>query len=257
MKRKILSLTSLVLVVLLILCACGSSSKDSKDSGAEDAAVSSTSESADETKDAETTSDVHPYAWLGLEEMPQCDYLDAVSSSHYYRVYDTYVSSFVTESKEAVDGVNTYTESSGNRTYSIDGKILSVNDSSKMYMESDMSSTIDVAKKSLEDAMKTGKNLKGRAFVEKGSGTIPSYSEKGDTAKYEYYEYDYPETKESTGMTMTERFYMKDGDVFAIWQKTDTGDSSMEMTEVIKSISKDIPKGTFDLPDLDGYKKYE
>ena len=54
---------------------------------------------------------------------------------------------------------------------------------------------------------------------------------------------------------MTERFYMKDGDVFAVYQKTTMGDTDYEILEVIKSISPDIPEGIFDFPDLSGYEE--
>ena len=37
----------------------------------------------------------------------------------------------------------------------------------------------------------------------------------------------------------------------------DTGKNQIGQTRVIKSITGDIPEGTFDLPDLTGYEAYE
>ena len=106
----------------------------------------------------------------------------------------------------------------------------------------------------LAEAIEKGENIYGRSFIGTGSEAIPLYSEHGDTAEYEYYEYNYPES-EAAGMLMTERFYMKDGDVFAVYQKTTMGDTDYEVLEVIKNISPEIPEGTFDLPDLSGYEE--
>ena len=83
-----------------------------------------------------------------------------------------------------VDGINTYTENSSMRTWSIGGKILTVNEDSKIYMESDASGVAADAQKNLDEAMANGTNYLGRAFVEKGSGTIPEYENSGDTAEY-------------------------------------------------------------------------
>ncbi|MBR2561708.1 MAG: hypothetical protein IKE31_06110 [Eubacterium sp.] len=200
------------------------------------------------------TAGVHPYAWLGLQDIPKCNYLDIYATYHFIRTYDSYAMSYVTEQTEAMEGVNSYKEDGSRRTYSVDGKILSVNDGSRNYMETDMSGMIEVSRTQLAEAMETGENIYGRSFVGTGSEAIPLYSENGDTAAYEYYEYNYPEA-EAAGMPMTERFYMKDGDVFAVYQKTTMGDTDYEMLEVIKSISPDIPEGTFDFPDLSGYEE--
>ena len=196
--------------------------------------------------------DVHPYAWLGQEDMPSCPYLDLLSTGHYIRTYDYYTMGYFVEETEAVDGVNSVIINENNRSYAVDGHILSVSDNSKVYMEYDMSSAIEEARANLKAAIQEGTNIFGRTFTLKGSGPVPLYSDAGDTAEYEYYEYSYPEA-EAAGSEMTERYYMKDGDVFAIWQKTKTGQSEVEGTKVIKSISGEIPEGTFTLPDLEGY----
>ena len=196
---------------------------------------------------------------MGLQDIPQCNYLDILATNHYIQTYDNYVSSFSVEETAAVDGINTYTENKNERSYSIDGKVLSINENSKIYIEQDVSSIIEEAKANLQAAMEQGTNLQGRSFVAEGTGTIPlvADAENGDAAEYSYYEYNYPEA-EALGTPMTERYYMKDNDVYAIYQSVSYGDDiNMESVKVIKNISGEIPEGTFELPDLSGYSKYE
>ena len=47
--------------------------------------------------------------------------------------------------------------------------------------------------------------------------------------------------------------YVKDGDVFASYSKTTLGETELESTEVIKSVSADVPDDLFVVPDLSGY----
>lgn len=229
--------------------------QNQESSAAQESPATSTSASSSDLP-APASKASGPYAWLGLQDMPQCNYLDAYASYHYIQTYDAYAMSVSIEETEAVDGVNSYKGNANTRAYSVDGKILSINENSKIYMEEDMTSAIDAAKESLKQAQESGDNYFGRAFVGTGKASIPLYSDSGDAAEYEYYEYNYP-SYEEYGTAMTERFYMKDGDVFAIYQKTSVGESEVEMTNVIKSMSSDIPAGTFDFPNLDGYTKYD
>ena len=269
MRKKIIGLLAVTLAGILLLAGCGSSTNTTSAPEQETATtVSRTAAETVSTEDAgvaaETASvekeasaqEVHPYAWLGLQDIPECRYLDIMASAHFIQTYDAYVMSFVTEETEAVDGTNTYKESGDDRTYSVDGKVLSLDVGAKKYMEQNIGSLAGAAKQRLESARASGDNIYGRRFLEKGSGSVPKYEDSGDKAEYEYYEYDYPATEEATGSTIHERFYMKDGDVFAIYKKTTTSSTELESVQVIKSISSDIPEGTFDLPDLDGYEKY-
>ena len=124
-------------------------------------------------------------------------------------------------------------------------------------MQQDASDLAEDAKESLESAMETGENRYGRNFKGTGTGTIPILSDNGDDAEYEYYEYDYPEMEASSGDTMIERYYMKDGDVYAIYTEATMGDTVVSSTEVIKKMTGDIPENTFELPDLSKYEKME
>ena len=239
----------------------GSAASSVSDASSASDASSSTSgaSSSSGTATDAGTDEVHPYAWMGLQDIPQCNYLDILATNHYIQTYDSYVSTFSVEETAAVDGINTYTENENERIYSVDGKVLSINENSKIYIEQDVSSLIEEAKANLQAAMEMGTNLQGRSFVDEGTGTIPlvADAENGDTAEYSYYEYNYPEA-EAMGTPMTERYYMKDNDVYAIYQSVSYGeDTKMESVKVIKSISGEIPDGTFDLPDLSGYDKYE
>ena len=154
--------------------------------------------------------------------------------------------------QKTIDGMTSITQI-GLAVLDPEGGVLASNvENSKIYMEYDMESLAETAKETYEAAMKDGTNIIGRAFVEKNKGTIPGSD---DTTEYEYYEYNYPDAEEA-GTSTTERFYMKDGDVYAVWQKVKLGESEVESVETIKSISGDIPAGTFDLPDLSGYQKY-
>lgn len=257
MKKHISIIIALLLA--LLLAACGSPS----DSSSEDAAPDSGQEQTTGDEGAGDAGEaVHPYAWLGLQEMPECNYLDIFSTSHYIKVSDVYVAgmSYVSKQTNAVDGINTYKDDEYNKVYSIEGKSCSLNKESKTYMEYDSSDLAEDARNNLTDAMENGTNIYGRQFKETGSGTIPVYSDQaGDTAEYEYYEYDayvYPDQDPGDNSTI-ERYYMKDGDVFAIYTKTAMGDTVVESTEVIDSISGDIPEGTFEIPDLSDYEKIE
>ena len=249
MKRKHL-IIFLILVLTLLLAACGSSGDTSSQDEAQDTAQ-------EQTEVAEDT--VHPYAWLGLQDMPECHYLDVLATNHYFRKSNEYIDgmSYVSKQTNAVDGINTYKKDEYYKTYSIDGKVTSINLSSKTYMEEDMGSLAETAKENLDAAMKTGENRYGRNFKGTGTGTIPILSDNGDDAEYEYYEYDYPEMEASSGDTMIERYYMKDGDVYAIYTEATMGDTVVSSTEVIKKMSGEIPENTFELPDLSKYEKTE
>ena len=234
-------------------------------STSEAATESATSEEVAESTDAEETMDTASkgetpaYAWMGLQDIPQNDYLDILMSRHYIETYDYYAMGIMVEQTDAVDGVNTVTDNPNTYVYSVGGKILSMNKSAKIYMQQEMSSELmEAAEAAQQEAMASGTNMSGRTFVSTGTGTIPLYSEGGDTAEYEYYEYNYPES-EAYGYKMTERYYMKDGDVFGIYQDIVYGEdgTELESLKIIKSISADIPEGTFDEPDLEGYTLYE
>ena len=222
----------------------------------EDTAESTSEDSSSAT---EATGEVHPYAWLGLQDMPQCNYLDILSTRHYIQTYEYYAMSVKTTQTEAVDGINSYAEDDNSIIYSVNGHVLSLNKNAKIYMEENLSSDmIEASTKAVEEAMANGTNSYGRAFVETGSGAIPLYSKDGDAAEYDYYEYNYPES-EAYGTSMTERFYLKDGDVFAIYEVIKYGDpqTEIESTKIIQSMSAEIPEGTFDEPDLSEYTLYE
>lgn len=198
-----------------------------------------------------------PYAWLGLQDMPACPYLDALCTYHYYREYTSYVMGLSTKSTEAVDGANSFKGTETTRIYSVDGRIVSFNDSSKIYSEQELgSSLVEMSAANIEKNKTNGTNMVGRAFVTKGTGVIPEYSDtEGDQTEYEYYEYNYP-AYEKQNYQLVERFYMKDGDVFALYQETySDGKLVAGLTEVIHSMSTEIPEGTFDIPSTEGYEK--
>ena len=249
MKRKHL-IVLLILALTLLLAACGSSGDTSSQDESQDTAQ-------EQTEVAEDT--IHPYAWLGLQDMPECHYLDVLATNHYIKKSKEYIDglSYVSKETKAVDGINTYEKNEYNETYSIDGKVTTINLSSNTYMQQDASDLAEAAVENMESAMETGENLSRRSFVETGTGTIPIYSDNGDDAEYEYYEYNYPEMEASSGDTMIERYYLKDGDVYAIYTKATMGDTEIASTEIIKKMSGKIPKNTFKLPDLSKYEKTE
>ncbi len=255
MKRKYHVIITAFLLALLLI-ACGSSSQASSQDGATDGGQEQT-----ETTDGNSadTAEVSPYAWLGFEDMPKCNYLDIVASNHYIMESEDHIKglSYVSKETNAVDGINTYKKNESNTVYSIGGKVTTINESSKYYLEQDSSSLAETAQRSLDSAMKNGENIKGRSFHGTGKEAVPIISEEDDKTEYEYYEYNYPETEKNSGDSIIERYYFKDGDVFAIYTKATWGDTVIEDTEVIKSISGDIPDGTFELPDLSDYEKKE
>lgn len=249
MKKRLFIILIAALMVLM-LAACGSSSQSSDQEGAEAAE----SEGSAATEDA-----VHPYAWLGLQDMPECSYLDILSTKHFIKESDMYIGgmSYVSKQTNAEDGINTFKEDESSKRYSVGGRILSINKNNKTYMEEDMSDMAESAQEQYTSAMENGTNLYGRSFTGTGSEAVPIYSEQtDDKSEYEYYEYHYPELEES-GDSYIERFYLKDGDVFAIYDKTTWGDTVIESTEIINKMSGDIPEGTFELPDVSDYEKLE
>ena len=263
-KKRIITLAAVLAVGAPALAACGSTADQGQtttqtESAATTSASETTTEATTSAKSEATTtssgtakSDVNPYAWLGLQDMPKCNYLDIISTGHYIQTSEYHAMGLTVDQTEAVDGVNTYTGNENTKSYSIDGKVTSITEASKIYMESDVSSLIEAAKENQEKAMAEGTDTSGRSFVGTGKGAIPGLD--SDTTEYDYYEYNYPATEEA-GTSMTERYYMKDGDVYAIYEKVALGESEVESVKVIKSISGDIPAGTFDLPDLSGYTK--
>lgn len=262
--KKVISIIAAVSLAGALFVGCGSAKEEKKEAVSEaveaaSEAASAVSEAASETvskSEQASAETVGAYSWLGLQDMPRCNYLNALATYHYIREYTSYTAGFVTETTEAVDGINTYQSSDNTKSYSIDGKVIGINESSKMYSEADATSNAEEARKNLEDYQASGENWTGRAFVGTGKEAIPGYSEKtGDTTEYEYYEYNYPASAE-VGLPVIERFYMKDGDVYATCKTTYMEDEPLgQVTEVIKSISINIPEGTFDIPDLEGYEK--
>ena len=259
---KIIALAMALMLTLSIFTACGKKTEPAAtdDTVADTAAAPAddTASAADDTETAEGDAEVHPYAWMGLEDMPRCNYLDIISANHYIQVCDSYAMSIVAEQTEAVDGINTYTATSNSRQYSIDGHVYSLNGNTKTYVEYDMSSVVESARKNQEDAIASGTNINGRKFQSTGKGVIPLYSDKtGDTAEYEYYEYLNDSSTDTVISKVTERYYMKDGDVFAIYTNSEVSTIKLDSLKVIKSISADIPEGLIATPDLTGYEKYE
>ena len=247
--------------------AVSEASSASSEAEAASEATSASSEAEATSASTSASSEAEPagepggaaYAWLGLQDMPKCKYLDALATYHYIREFTSLSMGYVSECVEAVDGVNTFSTTGTMKSYRVDGKVLSVNDASKNYSEFDMTDMVDLTRQNLEMFKESGENMVGRAFVGTGKEPIPAYAEQyNDPEEYEYYEYNRPESEE-IGMPMTEKFYMKDGDVIAVYMNTfnSEGESIASSTEVIKSISEDIPEGTFDFPDLTGYEKIE
>lgn len=246
---KKLLVVSILLAMSLSLVACGndgtSSSENSQSSTGGKA--SSTSESVQKG--------VAPYAWLGLEDMPQCNYLDLLAGQHYIRTFDAYTGRYVVEGTEAVDGLNLYKKENDTVSLLLDGMEYTFSNRTMTYMTIDMTSTIESLRDARAEHVTRGINEFGRAFQGSGSGSIPLYADSsGDTASYEYYEYLVDSSPDTGTNTLTERFYMKDGDVFAIYKLATVGNKKTEITEVIKTASKDIPEGLLALPEnLDEY----
>lgn len=253
--RKIIALILAAALFVITLSACGEE-KTPEGQEAQTSAASSEKTTPESTSAPEPEPAVSPYAWQGLQDMPKCRYLDLYCSYHFYLKSETYVMGLVAEQVQAVDGINSYTSSSGSESWSIDGKILSVNHNSKIYAEYDLGEQMTAeGAVNMRKAMDEGTNMIGREFVGKGTESIPEYSEHGDTAQYEYYEYTTDVENDAADYTVKERFYMKDGDVFAIYQGIKTGSTEIVTVSVVKTISPDIPKDIFELPDLTGYTK--
>lgn len=273
MKKLLLMLLALTMV-LALLAGCGSKTPETDkpetaDAGtaesaeagqdAPEAAESEEAESepaASETAESETApaAEVHPYAWLGLQDMPKCPYLDLLATNCYIQVYDTYVLGIKAEVTEANRGVDAYQKNQSSLSYAINGMIYSINTDAKSYTEYDMTSSLANAQTNMENAISQGVNIKARSLRGTGKAVVPFYSDDaGDSAEYDYYEY--ITGSEEGGNYVIERFFLRDGDVFAIYTQTHTGETELEATNVIKSISGDVPDELFQLPDLSGYTK--
>ena len=267
--KKTTVIAALFCTLALLLSACGSSSAAPRsDPGSELPAASG--EPADQTAEAapeqtQTEAPAEPaapggeaYAWMGLSEMPRCPYLDALASSHYLREY-VYISTgnVYSETVLAVDGVNRYCGTDTLRSYSVDGVSVGINDSALYYVEKEDHDSGSEAAQELARAMSSGENLSGRAFAQTGRGPVPAGYDYffDDTSDYDYYEYYYP-VEEEYGLHKIERYYMRNGDVFAIYyEQSFSGEILGSYTEVNQSISTALPEGIFELPDLAGYTK--
>lgn len=194
---------------------------------------------------------VHPYEWLGLSGMPECNYLDILSSNRYYQVYDLYGTEGKTEYIEAADGIDSYQASETARDLAVGGMFYSIDEIGKTYTRIDNTDSTAQARAYMESVFAQGTNIYGRELKGTGKGAVPLYADaEGDAAEYEYYEF----LTSNPGVNeIVERFYMRDGDVFAIYTRTANDVTAIESTKVIKSISPDVPAGIFTTPNLAGY----
>ena len=194
---------------------------------------------------------VHPYEWLGLSGMPECNYLDILSSNRYYQVYDLYGTEGKTEYIEAADGIDSYQASETARSLAVDGMFYSIDEIGKTYTRIDNTDSTAQARAYMESVFAQGTNIYGRELKGTGKGAVPLYADaEGDAAEYEYYEF----LTSNPGVNeIVERFYMRDGDVFAIYTRAANDVTAIESTKVIKSISPDVPAGIFTTPNLAGY----
>lgn len=269
MKKLTAGLLALTLL-LALLAGCGSKNESGKP--ADKPETSDAAQSGETQNDAQndaqnnTQNDaqqaqsepepepdaVDPYAWMGLEDMPKCNYLDIMSTNNYVQVYDTYVLGIKAEVTDACKGLKTYQKNQSSLTYNLEGMIYSLNTDSKQYALVDMTESIEDIRKNMEKTMSEGINSSGRVFQGTGKSTVPQYDEKeGDSAEYDYYEY----LIESAGSSVLERYFMRDGDVFAVYKKVKAGETEMETTNVIKSLSGDVPDDLFVMPDLSDYTR--
>lgn len=259
MNKKMSMALSVLTAFALMVSGCGKKTGTTNSTVETKASESVTTEAPTETE-ATTREPAGPggaaYAWIGLQDLPKCQYGDALASAHYIMKYSYMGGGYHTDTTEAVDGVNSFTGTEGTMAYSIDGHYLGINIPAKLYWEREDKTSDADAKNRQKAAMASGDNSVGRVFKSKGQGAIPKYSDWcNDPAEYEYYEYDYPEMAKN-GMTKIERFYMKDGEVLAIYYEEIVFDEVINSyTLHIQSVSQDIPAGTFDLPSLDGYTK--
>ena len=147
-KNRIRGILAALLAGMLLFSGCTGAAEETAEASAESEASleeeetqetsASTEEKVDPEEEAESESDeeaestseeeekVHPYAWLGLQDMPTCRYLDILSSGHYIQVYDDYEMLDKIEEIEAVDGIDSVKINEKTRTYAIDGQIKRV-----------------------------------------------------------------------------------------------------------------------------------
>lgn len=260
MNKKILKVMAVFALSSVLLTGCsGKKGKKPEKTTAESETTTEATTSETETKPTEPAPPGGAaYAWLGLSEMPKCKYLDALAASHYTRKFTHLSMGYVTEVTEVCDCVNMFIDYGGNtRSYSVDGKGTWVNDVAKQWGErEDNASNSDAAAQRKKD-IEAGENIKKRVFVTTGKGAVPLYSEHyDDNTELEYYEYKDP-TQEQFDVYKTERFYMKDGDVFAVYTETKIFDETTRAVEVIRSVSPDVDQNAFKVTGVDDYKKSE
>ncbi len=247
----------LLIALLLLLSACGRKA-ESKPADASPADVPASQDPAPEEdtpsepvqNEVKEPEPVHPYAWLGLEGMPACNYLDIISTNRYYEVYDLYEAGGTAEVIDAADGIDALQERDGVKSLTVGGWVYSIDENAKTYRVDDMSQLAAQAKASMDYAMENGVNMTGRQFNDTGASAVPLLPDDG--AEYEYYEF----VTSNPGVNeITERFFLKDGDVYAVYTLTRQGERTEERTKRIRSVTADVPAGTFDVPELSQYTR--
>lgn len=246
----------LATLMLLSLAACGASSPaapaaeapvPTAEKAEEAAATEDLTATAEPAATAEPPEEkaVSPYAWLGYEELPQCNYFDIMATGVFYREYDSYITGYSVPTVQASDGVNTYQFDGSNINLNLNGMVYGLGVRGKQYMEKDMTETYKSTLAKQNENRINGVDATGKEFTGTGNEPVPLLSDSGDAASYEYYEF----TSEQMGMTLRERIYFKDGDVYAIHQLITMGENSTELTEVIKLVSGEPDPALFALPD--------
>ena len=248
-----------IIIMLFTLAACGKQSAPATEAPAPTAEPAAEAAATEEPAAAEEPAAVEkpaeekpvsPYAWLGYEELPQCNYFDIMATGVFYREFDSHISGYSVPTVQASDGVNTYQFDGSTISLNLNGMVYSLNVRGKQYIEKDMTATYQSTLAAQNENRMNGVDAAGKEFAGTGNEPVPLLSDSGDSADYEYYEF----TGEQMGATLRERIYFKDGDVYAIHQLFTMGENTTELTEVIKLVSAKPDPALFALPaDFDEY----
>ncbi len=228
-----------LLAVMLFVCAACGAADTPDDAGTENGSAESgnVEDGSGEENGESGTEQVEDNAVAGGSGHAADAYVSLQKSGVYYMEYTAYAMGVKMDCQVAYRDGNSdsITEMSGFQTHSLylDGAFYNIDDTNKTY------SRIELAEDAADDVMDAAE-YSDYVYVSSGKGSIPGL-EAVDSAAYDYDEYN---AVLEGGETLPMRYYMKNGQLYAIYSSVD----DIEIVMLIEKLSADIPAGMLKIP---------